>query len=177
MPVTVNKDKNHVVKEQEEDGHEAATRALRLEQQAECRRLLERFAEEGSENGNDGSSGEGQVSMLIETTRKRLGDLSLTLEEIGGRSTVEPYTPFRGAEARRDEETETENREVEDTGATEGVERTQGYGSRSNLFGSGSSHPGSQSNLVGPNVPNFGGVPYGGPSLEGRVLEGRLGRS
>lgn len=93
MPVTLNKDRNRVPKGQEEVVHEAAAKTLKLEQQAERRRRLKKLAEE-SATGNDGSSGEGQVSVLIETTRKRLGDLSLTLEEIGEGSTVEPYTPY-----------------------------------------------------------------------------------
>lgn len=157
-----------------------------MEQQVKRQQRLKKLVEEGSGNGNDGSSGEGQVSVLIETTRKRLGDLSRMLEEIGDRSTVEPYIPFRGTKTRREEDTETENKEAEDTSATEVVGRTHGHGSRSNLLGSGSSHPGSQSNLVGPNVPNldrvrsrglvFGGVP-GGSSSSSRGQTGLQLRS
>lgn len=144
MPVTLNKDKNRVPKGQEEDGHEATVRALRLEQQVERRRWLKKIAKEGSGgNDNDGSTGEGQVSVLIETTRKQLGDHFLTVEEIGDGNTVELYTPYRGDETRREKETETKNKEVGDTGATEGVRRIQGHGSRSNMFGSNSLDPGS----------------------------------
>ncbi|XP_059068173.1 uncharacterized protein LOC131858745 [Cryptomeria japonica] len=116
---------------------EATQRALILKQQAKRRRRFERIAEEGSSRNGSNGFGEGQVSTLIETTRKRLEDLSLTLEEIGDGSTIESYTPYKGAETRREDVTETENREAEDTGATKGVGRTQGHDSRSNLFDAG----------------------------------------
>lgn len=66
----LNKDKNHVSKGQEEDGHEAVVRALRLEQQIEQRRRLKKISEGGSKgNGIDGSTSKVQVLVLIETTR------------------------------------------------------------------------------------------------------------
>lgn len=145
IPNLLNKDKS---KKENVEEVEATQRALIVEQQVERTRRLKGIAEElsGRNNKND----EGQVSNLIETTRKQLGDLSLTSEEIGDGCTIEPYTPFRREDqTRKEKETETETREVGDTGAAKGVETTQGHDSRSNLFGSGSAIPGSQGSLVG----------------------------
>lgn len=87
MPNLLNKDKTE--KEYVGDS-EAAQRALILEQQAEQRRRFKRIAKEGSGGNGSKGSGEGQDSVLIQTTRKRLVDLSLALEEISDGSVMPP---------------------------------------------------------------------------------------